>query len=158
MNPIYKKARKLTGIKDFTEWQRKLVYSQQVIRNFVRDYVMQRKSGEVKSQVPEGVDLLSLFLQNQEFFDDELIVDELVGFFLVAVNTTQNTLQTIIALLSKSPDVLQKVRTEFKAVAESYGSEMDGLTKTEICQKVTTMQNIHDFEYLSWVVMETLRI
>ena len=64
LNPIYKKARKLTGIKDFTEFQRKLTYSQKVIRNFVGDYVMKRKNGEIKSQVPEGVDLLSFFLQN----------------------------------------------------------------------------------------------
>ena len=119
---------------------------------------MKRKNGEIKSQVAEGVDLLSFFLQNQDVFDDEAIVDELAGFFLAAVNTTQNTLQTLIALLSKSPEVLQKVRTEFKTVAESYGAEINGLTKTKICKKVTTMQNLHDLEYMSWVMMESLRI
>lgn len=108
--------------------------------------------------MPEGVDLLSFLLQNQDVYDDESIVDELVGFFLAAVNTTQNTLQTLIAVLSHSPDVLQKVRNEFKTVAESYGEEIAGLTTTEICKKVTTIQNLHDFEYLSWVMMETLRI
>lgn len=49
MNPIYKKARKLTGIKNFTEFQSKLAYSQNKIRTFVSNYVNKRKNGEIQS-------------------------------------------------------------------------------------------------------------
>ena len=50
--------------------------------------MQKRKSGEIKSQVKDGVDLLSLFLQNSEVFTDDLIIDEMVDFFIAAVNTT----------------------------------------------------------------------
>jgi cytochrome P450 len=119
---------------------------------------MKRKSGEIKSQVPEGVDLLSFFLQNPDVFDDEAAVDELAGFFLAAVNTTQYTLQTLVASLSQSPEILQKIRNEFNTVSESYGEDRTGLTKTEFCKKILTMENLHDLEYMSWVMNETLRM
>jgi hypothetical protein len=35
-------------------------------------------------------DLLCLFLQNQDIFTDEFIVDELLDFFTAAMVTTQN--------------------------------------------------------------------
>merc|ERR1719362_1245663 len=65
LNPIYQLCRRLTGIKNFTAFQRKLAENGQTIRKVVYDYVLKRKSGEVKSKVPDGADLLSLFLENQ---------------------------------------------------------------------------------------------
>ena len=51
--------------------------------------MQKRKRGEVKSQVAGNADLLSLFLRSPDVFTDEFIVDELVGFFLAGVQTTQ---------------------------------------------------------------------
>jgi len=49
MNPFYKKARKLTGIKNFSEFQRQVAFNGKQIREFTRDYVMKRKNGGIKS-------------------------------------------------------------------------------------------------------------
>ena len=64
LNPMYQLYRKVTGKKNATEFQRQLAENGETIRKTIFDYVLKRKNGEIKSQVPEGVDLLSLFLQN----------------------------------------------------------------------------------------------
>ena len=50
--------------------------------------MQKRKSGQVTSKAPGGVDLLNLFLSDQDAFSDEDIVDELLDFFVAAVETT----------------------------------------------------------------------
>jgi hypothetical protein len=52
------------------------------LRGVINTYVQKRKSGEIKSKVAEGVDLLSLFLKNTDVFTDDFIIDELMDFFL----------------------------------------------------------------------------
>ena len=61
--------------------------------------MQKRKNGEVKSQVADGVDLLSLFLQNQEVFDDDGIIDELIDFFGAGTELTQFSIQTFVSVL-----------------------------------------------------------
>ena len=58
------------------------------IRTVVLDYVRKRKSGERKSKIAGEADILSLFLQNPEIFDEELIVDEILDFFAAGTITT----------------------------------------------------------------------
>ena len=60
----------------------------QKVRAVVNDYVRKRKSGEKKSQVIGEADLLSLFLQSPDVFDDEQIVDEILSFFVAGTLTT----------------------------------------------------------------------
>lgn len=43
-----------------------------------------RRSGELKSQVEDDADLLSLFFKNPDIFTDDFIIDELMDFFLAA--------------------------------------------------------------------------
>ena len=66
------------------------------IRNVIRQSVKDRKDGKFKSRVKGNSDLLSLFLDNSDVFTDEVIVDELLGFFGAAVYTTRYTTQTLI--------------------------------------------------------------
>ena len=49
------------------------------------------------SKVPDGVDLLSLFLEDRAVFTDDVIVDELIGFFVAGANSTHHTMQTFIS-------------------------------------------------------------
>ena len=62
LNPVYQAIRSVTGIKYLTSYQRKVAENGQRIRDSIQNYINQRKSGERKSQVADGVDLLSLFL------------------------------------------------------------------------------------------------
>jgi cytochrome P450 len=58
------------------------------VREFTRDIVQKRKSGEFKSKAEGEVDLLNLFLSNRDAFSDEDIVDELLDFFAAAAETS----------------------------------------------------------------------
>ena len=70
----------------------------------------------MKSKVEQGVDLLSLFLENPEEFTEDLIIDELFDFFLAGSLTTQYASQTLISHCAKDPASLKKMRDEFVKV------------------------------------------
>ena len=85
-NPVGMVIKLFTGkTPALTSYQRQVRDNCLTLRNFVLDYVRKRKSGEIKSNVAEGADLLTLFLANDEVFTDTFIVDELLDFFLAGV-------------------------------------------------------------------------
>lgn len=49
LNPVYQAARKLTGIKDFTKYQRTVAENGKRARETLMAYVQMRKRGERKS-------------------------------------------------------------------------------------------------------------
>ena len=115
------------------------------IRNFINSYVLKRKSGEIKSQVK--VDLLSIFLNAPDIFTDELIVDELMDFFLAGVQTLQFTAQTMISYFSKNPDGLAKVRQEFESTVGNivkHDSSLRGQNKKELLRNIVTLETAQD--------------
>ena len=61
-NPIYRFIRKMTGIKNFTSWQKKVTENGQNIRRAILKHITERKSGKNQSLVKGDADLLSLFL------------------------------------------------------------------------------------------------
>ena len=71
-----------------------------------------RKKGVSKSKM-QGVDILSVLLEDQNMFPDDAIVDNLLGFIFAATETSQFASQTSISHLAQSPDTLSKVREEF---------------------------------------------
>ena len=60
------------------------------LKKQIMKYVQRRKSGESKSKM-QGYDLLSVFLENQEMFSDERIVDNLIALIFAATETSQYT-------------------------------------------------------------------
>lgn len=90
LNPLYFPLFKLTGVSvSFTPDERVVDDNFRILRALIMDYVVKRRSGEVKSKVKADSDLLSLFFQSPEIFTVEFIVDELVDFFAAASQTTQ---------------------------------------------------------------------
>jgi len=73
------------------------------VRQKIRDYVRDRKSGKRESKVKDKVDLLSLFFERPDVFTEEFIVDEMVDFFVAASVTTQAATQTIVSHFIKDP-------------------------------------------------------
>jgi cytochrome P450 len=106
-----------------SESDRKLSDNGKALRNYIDSYVQKRKSGERKSTVADGVDLLSLFLSQPAVFTDEVIIDELVDFFAAGSETTQNGTQTIVNHFVKDKTSLEKVRKEFAEVKKAYIEE-----------------------------------
>ena len=62
-----------------------------------------------------GADLLSVFLEDQVLFSDDLIVQNLLGFIYAATETTHFISQTIISHLAQPrfKESVKKIRDEF---------------------------------------------
>ena len=58
-------------------------------------------------------DILTLMMGRPDVFTDEVIIDELLGFFGAATETTHNVTKTILTYLCKTPESLHKIRAEF---------------------------------------------
>ena len=52
-------------------------------------------------------------LECPEVFTDEVIIDELLGFFGAATEITHNVMKTIVTYLTKNRESLEKIRAEF---------------------------------------------
>jgi len=63
--------------------------------------------------VVADTDILTLMMGRPDVFTDDVIIDELLGFFGAATETTHNVMKTIVTYLSKTPDSMVKIRSEF---------------------------------------------
>ena len=83
------------------------------VRAMLTDYVRKRMSGEKKSKLGNRSDLLSLFMDSPEIFNEQAIVDELVDFTIAGTQTTQIVTQNVMAHFATDPVSLKRVRDEF---------------------------------------------
>ena len=112
----------------------------------------------MKSKVEQGVDLLSLFLENPEEFTEDLIIDELFDFFLAGSLTTQYASQTLISHCAKDPASLKRMRDEFVRVISQHPlAEKGNLSKREVMDAALDTELCGDLDYLNHVMCETLR-
>lgn len=88
-------------------------------------------------------------LENTDVFNDEFMVDELIGFQGAATETTHNVFQTILASLMKDQDSLDRVRDEFASMVTSLAdpSINDGTPLTEKLQKVVNVDSCFDLTH-----------
>lgn len=99
-------------------------------------------------------------MERSDVFTDEFIVDEMLGFFGGATETTHNVLQTVLTHLMQNKKSLEKVRAEFDKVLDSHIKEdpkLANATKSEQLNKAVSVDSCFDFEYLNWTTMEGLR-
>lgn len=129
-------------------------------RAWVREFIRQRRDGERTSQVQQNTDILSLMLERPDVFTDDVMTDELIGFFGAATETTQNVAKTIVTFFTKNYDSLQKVRAEFAQKLNTQ-HESDGSIGSkplrEQLKSAVTVENCFDLEYLNTVILEGLR-
>ena len=101
-----------------------------------------RKKGVTKSKM-QGVDILSVLLESPDMFNDESIVDNLIGFMFAATETSQFASQTSISHLTQCPETLKKVREEYKRLVYQPAIEEDpslaDLPQREFLDQVLTM-------------------
>lgn len=99
-------------------------------------------------------------LARPDVFTDDVIIDELLGFFGAATETTHNVMKTTLTYLTKTPDSLAKVRAEFQQIlsveAKSY-PDFSKLSLADQFKKVVTVDNCFDLEFLNMVILESLR-
>ena len=73
---------------EFGDFSKKLYENTARIHQHVMQVIKDRKKGLQKSKM-QGFDMLSVFLEDQETFSDERIVQNIVGFIFGATDTTK---------------------------------------------------------------------
>ena len=84
-NPLYGLIYKWFGVSvEFSSFERQVEENCLLLRAYMLEYVKKRRTGHNQGNVKKGLDMLSLFLQSPDVFNDEFIVDELLDFFSAA--------------------------------------------------------------------------
>ena len=87
-NPVFRFRYKYFGKStNFTSFERQVTENCQTLRAYILKYVQARKQGKRESALGKNSDLLSLFFNNPEVFTEEVIVDELIDFFIAGTQT-----------------------------------------------------------------------
>ena len=129
-------------------------------RDWIKDYIAHRRAGTRKSSVKGDTDILTLMLGQPKVFSDDTIVDELLGFFGAATDTTHNSMKTILTYFTKNGSSLAKVRDEFDGILNAEISKEKDLQKLSFgkqLKEIVTIDNCFDLEYLNMVILEGLR-
>ena len=132
----------------------------QVARNWVQDYINKRRAGTRKSTVANKSDILSLMLEDPDVFTDEVIIDEMLGFFGAGADPTSKGLQTIVSYLAKNSPSVQKIRAEFNAKFTELCDKKPSIASMSLADQLketVTIDHSTDLEYLSMVMQEGLR-
>ena len=120
IDPLYLPFYYLTGKTiALTSKLRQIDANCRAVRHVIHEFIEKRRSGVKQSSVAANADLLSLFMANPTEFPDDVIVDEIMDFFVAGAQTTQLTTETIIGHFATDPESLQEVRQEFE---EKIGS------------------------------------
>lgn len=89
IDPLYLPIYYLTGkTVSMTTKLRRIDANCRTVRQVIHGFIQKRRRGERHSCVAANSDLLSLFMANPNEFSDEVIVDEVMDFFVAGAQTT----------------------------------------------------------------------
>ncbi|KAE9280541.1 hypothetical protein PR003_g27934 [Phytophthora rubi] len=139
------KLKRLLNVGD----ERALKHANKVVHDFTHEVM--RKSLEKKADGSANgrKDLLNLFMEANDTTDVQVVRDSVMNFLLAGSETTSFSLAWVIVNLNRYPDVLAKLRAEFR-------DKLPGLMTGEI--DVPTFEDLQNLPYLEAVVRESLRL
>ncbi|KAK6940709.1 Cytochrome P450 [Dillenia turbinata] len=105
------------------------------VRDFAKQVIREKKKELESKSCLDSVDLLSRFL-NSGHSDEEFVSDVVISFILAGRNTTSAALSWFFWLLSKNPEVENKI---LKEITE----EKQGKTKNSVYDEVKDMVYTH---------------
>ena len=129
--------------------------------NHIWKYVLDRKNGVTKSQM-NGVDLLSVHLENKEVFSDKHVVGGILGALAAGIETSQYAMQTVVTHLIKNKSHVEKLRKEFDEQVREPAIAEDG-DKANMPTLDFLREHMHSDEaflmdYCNYVMQEGLRL
>ena len=153
-NPIFRLRHHYMGKStNFTAYERQVTENCTTLRNHVLKYVRARKDGTRQSKVGKNADLLSLFFANPDVFTEEVIIDELLDFFIAGTQTLAFAIQCLLCHYATAPDSLAKVRAELRSMGGNVASE----GRKAMLAKTMQLETLGDLSYLGQVAQEVLR-
>lgn len=121
----------------------------QRFRAEIRKIITDRRNGATKSNQSE--DLISILLESDFFTggDDNMIIDEIITFFLAGMKTIQISTTNLIYFMTKHPEYKAKLEKEVLPAVESAKSDIVNNLEYE---------TVMEFEYLQMCYNEALRM
>jgi cytochrome P450 len=141
-------------------YDKRVNFNCKALRAFVRNYINARKSGANKSQVGDS-DLLSILLSDTTVFggNDELIIDQLLDFFLAGTATVSLNSQNLLHRSALDKTHLAKLRQDIEThIKQPYREEKTTEGKHGDCFEGITYDRLFEMEYFGRYMQEVLRI
>ena len=122
----------------------------QRLRGLIQQMINDRRSGKGHKYEEGTTDLLEILITN-EFYktQDELMIDEILTFFVAGMKTIQLSTTNLIWYMAKNPEMKKKLLAEIIPVVEA--------AKDDIASKLE-YDKVMDFEYLHQCFYESMRI
>ncbi|KAF7012840.1 hypothetical protein CFC21_026989 [Triticum aestivum] len=135
--------------------ERKLRVAHTMLRGFIVDMMERRKINTChigNDEEQEGVDIMSPFLNDPDYANDELAHAMIIGYMLAARDTVGTTLTWIFYNLAQNPNIVSIIRNELSPIAS-----------TKVAARADAMVIFEQNEtkylvYLKAVLYETLRL
>ncbi|KAF7067357.1 hypothetical protein CFC21_073255 [Triticum aestivum] len=133
--------------------ERRLHEANRVLRRFVVDTMERRKTNGGQDEDEEVVgDILSLYINDPDYADDDLLCGTLISFMLAGRDTIGTTLPWIFYSLAQNPNVVSIIRNELSPIASHKVAR--GMGATVIFEPEETKSLV----YLRATLYETLRL
>jgi cytochrome P450 len=123
----------------YTPWERRYARNCVRLRAAILSIINKRRKGESKTY-DDQADLLSILLST-DFYknEDELMIDEVITFFLAGMKTIQISTTNLIYHLAKNPAIKARLLKEIlPCVEKAMGNIVEDMT----------YESVMDFTYL----------
>jgi len=132
------------------------------IRAFVRDYIRGRVSGKNFSSVKGDHDFLNHLLADEVLGkpeNEELVVDEIIDFFIAAAQTTSNTICHMLVKLIQNDHLRQQMLDEIQRDAiEPYLEEEKPVGGKIDLNAAFELERLTNMEFFGRMFNEVLRV
>ncbi|XP_058767139.1 cytochrome P450 94C1-like [Vicia villosa] len=125
--------------------EKKLKEAIKVVNDMAKEMIKQRREIEIEIGVDSRKDLLSRFMGSLNSNEDEYLRDIVVSFLLAGRDTVASALTGFFMLLSKNPDVEEKIRVELDRVMNPV-------------QEVATFEQTREMHYVNAAIHESMRL
>ncbi|XP_037488405.1 noroxomaritidine synthase-like [Triticum dicoccoides] len=135
--------------------ERKLKVARTVLREFAAEMMERRKMNTCfvgNEDEQEDGDILSCFLNDPDYADDDLLRAMIIGYMFAARDTVGTTLTWIFYKLAQNPNIVSNIRKELSPIASR--KEAVGVDAMLIFEPKETRSLV----YLKAVLYETLRL
>ncbi|KAJ0980865.1 hypothetical protein J5N97_009120 [Dioscorea zingiberensis] len=115
-----------------------------IVNNFAMEIIKSRRARDSKEEEEEDDDLLSRFAMNKDN-SDEYLRDIVISFIVAGLETTSSALTWFFWLLSKRPDVEEKILSEVKKIHFQNSDSVN-------------IDELREMHYLHAAISESLRL
>jgi cytochrome P450 len=136
--------------------ERKLAAAHTVLRGFITEMMERRKKNEGvgNDEAPSSVDILSSYIDDPDYQDDELLRATLINYMIAGRDTIGTTLPWVLYNLAQNPRVVSIIRSELSPIAARKPAAATGAGDMVVFESEETKSLV----YMKAALYESLRL